>query len=301
MLYSAFARRYLDVDSQSGDDWQCLCPFHRDKRPSFNFNVRRGVFICYACGERGGIEKLMEHMAIRQVPDPSLEDVQSALEKLKPEKEARIYPELWLERFKIDWRRDVRAVEHLNGRHLKRELIEQWGIGYEAATDSITIPIRNRDGALIGVYRRSLKANPKQRYKYPIGFRASQNLFGFSECERKRPLVVCEGAFDALPFWNVGYQAVAVYGSNLSAYQVKLISGLSPSMIINAADNDGEEEVKDDGEIRLTKGLKLTAMIERDLVGFRLLRMPYKGLENDPGDIHPLVLRKRLRELLRAV
>jgi len=154
MLYSAFARRYLDVDSQSGDDWQCLCPFHRDKRPSFNFNVRRGVFICYACGERGGIEKLMEHMAIRQVPDPSLEDVQSALEKLKPEKEARTYPELWLERFKIDWRRDVRAVEHLNGRHLKRELIEQWGIGYEAATDSITIPIRNRDGALIGVYRR---------------------------------------------------------------------------------------------------------------------------------------------------
>ncbi len=30
-----------------------LCPFHRDRNPSFSVNLRSGAYLCFACGECG--------------------------------------------------------------------------------------------------------------------------------------------------------------------------------------------------------------------------------------------------------
>ena len=36
-----------------GRSWTGLCPFHKEKSPSFNVNQDRGFFKCFGCGESG--------------------------------------------------------------------------------------------------------------------------------------------------------------------------------------------------------------------------------------------------------
>ena len=34
---------------------KALCPFHEEKRPSFNVNVEKRVFHCFACDAKGNV------------------------------------------------------------------------------------------------------------------------------------------------------------------------------------------------------------------------------------------------------
>lgn len=40
----------LFVNHYSGEEASVLCPFHNDHRPSATFNIRTGLFYCFACG-----------------------------------------------------------------------------------------------------------------------------------------------------------------------------------------------------------------------------------------------------------
>ena len=45
-----------------GRSWVGLCPFHKEKSPSFHVNADRGFFHCFGCGEGGSaIDFLMKH------------------------------------------------------------------------------------------------------------------------------------------------------------------------------------------------------------------------------------------------
>jgi len=47
---------------RSGRNFVGLCPFHREKTPSFNVNPERGIYHCFGCGVTGdAIKFLMEH------------------------------------------------------------------------------------------------------------------------------------------------------------------------------------------------------------------------------------------------
>jgi DNA primase len=40
---------------RAGKNWIGLCPFHDDKRPSFNVEPVRGIYKCFACGKGGNV------------------------------------------------------------------------------------------------------------------------------------------------------------------------------------------------------------------------------------------------------
>jgi hypothetical protein len=40
---------------KAGKEYKGLCPFHDDKHPSLSVNDDKGVFHCFACGERGDV------------------------------------------------------------------------------------------------------------------------------------------------------------------------------------------------------------------------------------------------------
>ena len=45
-----------------GRSWVGLCPFHKEKTPSFHVNPDRGFFHCFGCQESGSaIDFLMKH------------------------------------------------------------------------------------------------------------------------------------------------------------------------------------------------------------------------------------------------
>jgi hypothetical protein len=54
--YHQFYEKYLvNVKKIGGQEYQAICPFHDDKRPSFNFNNETGAYFCHGCAKKGGI------------------------------------------------------------------------------------------------------------------------------------------------------------------------------------------------------------------------------------------------------
>ncbi len=54
--YQEFFAKYLPTGIRKigGDEYQALCPFHDDKKPSLNVNAKTGAYFCHGCGKKGG-------------------------------------------------------------------------------------------------------------------------------------------------------------------------------------------------------------------------------------------------------
>ena len=54
--YKSFFEKYLsDIKGLKGDEYQALCCFHDDKKPSFNFSIKNGRYFCHGCNTKGDI------------------------------------------------------------------------------------------------------------------------------------------------------------------------------------------------------------------------------------------------------
>lgn len=52
--YFRFYSKYLPQPKKiGGQEFQALCPFHEDRKPSFNFNNENGTYFCHGCGKKG--------------------------------------------------------------------------------------------------------------------------------------------------------------------------------------------------------------------------------------------------------
>ena len=53
------------LEERTGDlDFRCPCPLpgHIDKSPSFFINSTKGIFVCFGCGQKGGLLKFLQVM-----------------------------------------------------------------------------------------------------------------------------------------------------------------------------------------------------------------------------------------------
>ncbi len=281
MRYRKFAQTYLDVRIDGGDELYCTCPFHDDSRPSMAFNVRKGLFVCYGCGESGGISKLVKQVGAGSVPMPSLSELRDHTERTlggRQSAQPKVYPEEWLEQFTV---LPPRIRDYLrNDRHLTRITTKRFRIGWDGVAKAITIPLHDSRGRLLGVNRRFMDSSVK--YRYPKGFPRKSTLFSYHRVPMGSPVVaVTEGCFDALAFWNIGVPAVSVYGSSMSSDQRKALMSLVPKVVLIAADNDDA-------------GHKLADQIE-DEIGQRLMttaRLKYPAKVKDPNSMTPSKLRR---------
>lgn len=65
----AIVGRYTQL-RKNGAAFLGLCPFHNEKTPSFRVNPERGAFMCFGCGEKGGLFQFM--MKIESLPFPEV-------------------------------------------------------------------------------------------------------------------------------------------------------------------------------------------------------------------------------------
>jgi DNA primase len=250
--FEKWARQNLDVvlDSAENGEWYARCPFtqnhkHGDSNPSFGINVKKGVYYCHGCHERGNFKKLSEVLRVGlTILPPELDDLDAVIDELVERSVAgddgtekvKVYPESWLDQYLSDrtsingyWRRT---------RGLTEETIREFKLGYDPLRASATIPLRNFHGKPLGIIRRRMAKNAKPRYMYPKGFKISEHLWGAHACKGEHAIAVCEGSVDALAMWDVGVPAVALLGARISEHQAHLIHKIGCTEVVVMTDRD---------------------------------------------------------------
>ena len=125
---------------QAGKSYKGLCPFHREKTPSFTVDRGKGLFYCFGCGTGGDVFKFLtlterftfpeavEHVAARvgiTLPrkrrtsrDTDKDDL---LEVIDDASEAFHQALMW---------GDNAAQQYLRERNVPKEIIDKYGFGY---------------------------------------------------------------------------------------------------------------------------------------------------------------------------
>ena len=234
MSFAAVLDRVLDVKQKSGDEWSALCPFHNDTKPSLRVNVRKGQFICHACGERGNVNRIIGGEASDYYD--AVDEIETSLkelEEMQAELEPADIPETWLPAKELPQGWEARGIT-------SRKLFKLFDLGADAS--SLVMPVRRRNSVARAVIRRMLSGTPK--YHHSPGWQKSTDLYGLYECwkgERGKQIpYVCitEGPIDALACWQAGFPSVAVLGSELSSQQASLLRMLSPIKYVAMTDKD---------------------------------------------------------------
>lgn len=240
----AFVEQHLDVRGRSGNEWDIVCVFHKERNASMRVNVAKGLFFCHGCHEKGGMAKLARQVGVRYSFDQTeaaLATMHSKLQKLKEvrgEKTPAYKPESDLTRYLLPtgyWT-DPRP----QGRGFTGEMVELFDLGYDPLQDVAIIPIRDHVGRLLGYTRRFLDPKADVRYKDPKGFSKATHLFGswLADQHESGTVVVVEGPLDAVKVWQAGYVGVAQYGSYLTEEQIKILKKMGTVTVVLMYDND---------------------------------------------------------------
>ena len=125
---------------KAGNSWKGLCPFHREKTPSFTVNRDRGLFYCFGCGAGGdlfGFVRQIERVEFREaaeilarkygieIPKRTRHDGSDRSEKLR-EATARAH-RAYVEAL---WRAPNRALAYLDSRGVPEEASRELGLGF---------------------------------------------------------------------------------------------------------------------------------------------------------------------------
>jgi len=185
--------RYIKV-TKAGINHKACCPFHNEKTPSFFISEPRQTFTCFGCGEKGDVIEFVqkyEHMdfktALRTLFDMSglpESDWNESREKTKEEKEKddakkqaglalSLAAAVYQKELKEDTVPSRKASAYLESRGLKKDMIEDWQIGYapelwqfiETRVRGQDEHIRSTDLSAAGLIKSSEK-QPGQSYDF---------------------------------------------------------------------------------------------------------------------------------------
>lgn len=260
--YEDFAEKWMTVTLKNQEEWMVRCLFHDESNGSMQFNVEKGLYICFACGAKGSIKSLQKHLGLRSIQETEVEvaDILAKLDMLNEQAGKPKVPDLpILEESYLDrWRfpttywgicpdAEVDGCMGETGCKIHRGFtpatIEAFDLGYDPLHNYATIPIRNVHGGLIGVVKRYLDDDIPQaeRYRYPKGYKRSLHMFGSWLIEQDPEITevaITEGSLDAAKLWQAGVPAVAQYGSSITRPQIRLLMRLGIQSVVLFYDND---------------------------------------------------------------
>ena len=255
----------------SGDHIQITCPYHSngmERKPSAGLRKSDGILHCFACGEvhtlpevishcfghdedlmgTWGLTWLLKNFAIVQVEERKDVELDFSRDKKASNNNGVV---IRSNNYISDEELDKYRYTHpyMKKRGLTDEVIAMFDIGYDRNTDCITFPVRDIHGNCLFIARRSVKT---KFFNYPEG--VEKPLYGLyelyhandimGECKKEyewwrihRTIIVCESMLDALSFWTVGKNAVALNGLG-SEIQFKQLRELPVREIILATDMD---------------------------------------------------------------
>ncbi|MFM8683487.1 MAG: CHC2 zinc finger domain-containing protein, partial [Chthoniobacterales bacterium] len=131
---------------RAGTSWRALCPFHREKSPSFHVSPQKQAYYCFGCGAGGGVFKfVMEYervdfaTAVQRLAQKA--GVTIVEEKGGPDADRRrALRDRLLERHRAaaDWYHGnllrsaggAAARDYLKSRDIGSDIAKNWQLGY---------------------------------------------------------------------------------------------------------------------------------------------------------------------------
>jgi hypothetical protein len=228
---------FFTVAMLNGYEASVLCPFHQDSDPSASFNIKTGLFHCFACNFGLTIKQLCREL-----------NVSKAEAYLKPDQRITfILPIKELNDSSIQWIDYIKSPLAFNNRYLafrgvSNEFVEKYKIRY--SNNCIVFPQVKPNGQEEGVQIRKLEGHPK--YKF-IGKRtAVWPMIDIKTIDINKPVYLTEGNFGALRAISSGLQAFSTQSAGGIERAISVLMGLD---IVVVFDSDTA------GTIGMIKGL----------------------------------------------
>ncbi len=285
------------------------CPFHRkedgsmERGPSFYVSLEKGVYFCFSCQSAGNMRGLFEYLSsptdnLIIKHDVLLGQLQSqapAVNKTDPTKPKVLtslvepLPERVLGFF------DQCPVSLVDDDFFEEEVLEHFGVGYDATHKRITYPLRDLAGNLIAISGR-LDSGRGPRYKvYTDEYKAfdlperphpekgmlmwnAHAVYTASLFQRlETPVYVVEGFKALMRVWSAGlHNVVALMGCHLTEHHEWILQRIGAPVCLMLDQNEA--------------GIRATHTIGRILQKSlpRVLVATYPG--EQPSDCHELEL-----------
>ena len=141
---------------QRGKDYVGICPFHREKTPSFYVSPGKQIFKCFGCGAGGGVfqfvilhQKITFPEAVRQlaeragipVPKTSADEGQAGMDRGELQRVMRFAVEFYQRQLRAA--AGQAALDYVHGRGLTDESLAKFELGYAPdGWDALTLAAR---------------------------------------------------------------------------------------------------------------------------------------------------------------
>ena len=285
---------------KGGEQWQGYCPLPshvhkgdggKPRSPSFSVNFARGIYNCFGCGGKGNVLEFVVRMEgfdpdngeqlrqgafraqelflggapHRNRPELSTSKVETSQPPPPASRDAATDELPVVANAPLDFTLQGLDPEHpyLAVRCFTPETVRHFGLGFASRgliKDRIAIPLKNRDGQLVGYAGRvvddDLVAEDNPKYRFPgdrekagtkFVFRKSELLYHPDELRgvKSKYLFLVEGFPSVWWFWQHRIRPVgAVMGSSISECQAQLVCNLTTddARIVLIPDGDAAGE-----------------------------------------------------------
>jgi DNA primase len=217
---SEVAGDYFPVKKRGGR-FSALCPFHRERTPSFFINDEKGNYKCFGCGAGGSVFRFVMEMDRISFPEAvrklgakagiAIEEQESEADKLRRGLLSVVYRanEQFLKLLLGSEGRDTRSILKVRG--FNREICEDWKIGFAPKsyalsghtdyhtlsgltydngtlrfTNRIMFGIADESGTLVGFSGRTTDNHPAKYLNSPESsiFHKGKLLYGLDKAKR---------------------------------------------------------------------------------------------------------------------
>ena len=242
----------IDIIKIRGDEVDCRCPMkdkhsHEDKNGSFGFNLRTEEFCCFVgCLKGRGIHQLIYQVTgISEAGKPAQEPTLKKFIEHR-EKDKKIIPTIPQLPIAIN----NRGEDYLLRRGLSTQSIEKWGIRFWDERNAVVIPIEDKGYALRFLKIPESGPDEGKKYKFIIGTKISDTLFGLSKLpEKVKKVILVEGSLDCVYMHQLGFtNTLALLHADISQQQIKILGGVTDYIYImldgDKAGRDASEKIK---------------------------------------------------------
>jgi DNA primase len=240
----------IDIVSETGTDFLCLCPFHHNvDSPAFAVSYSKGLYICYNqnCNSSGTVLDLVKTLTnrndfealrfISQNKQTQEEAFEEGLKDLLDEKpEFTAFSQDTLNRLHTDLSQNQDAIDYFGSRNINPEAMEHFCLGYSSSMGMVTVPLHSPDGLPVGIIGRSIK---DKQFKNSVNLPRNKTMFNLHRAKREGgTIIVCESSFDVIRLWQAGYpNAVGTLGGSISDINIHNLNRYASTVII-MTDND---------------------------------------------------------------